>query len=91
MSDAAHPDPARIEILGHEYRVRSDIEGDHLQQVASYVDSVLRDVHRTTPDTQDAAILAALNIASELLRIRTAHEVVPRSRIEAMIEQVESA
>lgn len=91
MSEAADPEATRIVILGHEYRVRSDIEGDHLQHVASYVDNLMRDVHRTTPDTQDAAILAALNIASELLQIRTAHAVVPRSRIEALIEQVESA
>jgi hypothetical protein len=42
-------------------------------------------VQRGTTDTRDAAILAALNIASELLRIRKAHAVVSRTRLEALI------
>jgi cell division protein ZapA (FtsZ GTPase activity inhibitor) len=80
-----------IKVLGREYRVKSEQEAEHLQTVASYVDSVLREVHATTSDTRDAAILAALNIASELLRIRKTHEVVSRARLEALIELVDSA
>ena len=57
-----------IKILEREYRVRTDADREHLEAVAAYVDGVLREVRRSTPDTQDASVLAALNIASELLR-----------------------
>jgi cell division protein ZapA (FtsZ GTPase activity inhibitor) len=80
-----------IKILGHEYRLKSDADPEHLQTVASYVDSVLRELRQSTTDTQDAAILAALNIASELLRIRKAHEIVSRARSQALIDFVDSA
>jgi cell division protein ZapA len=83
--------PTTIKILGNEYRLKSDADSEHLKTVASYVDSVLREVRRSTSDTQDAAILAALNIASELLRIRKAHEIVSRARIQALIDFVDSA
>ena len=91
MSGAEPGESVAIKVFGREYRVRTDQEAEHLETVASYVDSVIREVHDATSDTRDAAILAALNIASELLRIRKTHEVVSRTRLEALIELVESA
>jgi cell division protein ZapA (FtsZ GTPase activity inhibitor) len=79
-----------IKILEREYRIRSDAEPEHLEAVAAHVDRVLREVRRSTPDTQDAAVLAALNIASELLRSRNL-VAVPRERIQELIELVDSA
>jgi cell division protein ZapA (FtsZ GTPase activity inhibitor) len=79
-----------IKILEREYRVRTDADTEHLQVVADYVDRVLREVRQTTPDTQDASVLAALNIASELLRMRETVSV-PRDRIQALIDLVDSA
>ena len=85
--------PARslvIKILDREYRVRTDADREHLEAVASYVDGVLREVRQTTPDTQDASVLAALNIASELLRTRETVSV-PRERVQALIDLIDSA
>jgi cell division protein ZapA (FtsZ GTPase activity inhibitor) len=79
-----------IKILDREYRIRSDADPEHLEAVAAHVDNVLREVRRSTPDTQDAAVLAALNIASELLRARSL-VAVPRERIRELIELVDSA
>jgi cell division protein ZapA (FtsZ GTPase activity inhibitor) len=79
-----------IKILDREYRVRTDADREHLEAVAEYVDGVLREVRQTTPDTQDASVLAALNIASELLRKRDL-VAVPRERIQALIDLVDSA
>jgi cell division protein ZapA (FtsZ GTPase activity inhibitor) len=79
-----------IKILDREYRVRTDADQEHLEAVAAYVDRVLREVRQTTPDTQDASVLAALNIASELLRQRDMI-AVPRARIQALIDLVDSA
>ncbi len=81
---------ATVKILEREYRIRSDADPAHLDAVASYVDQVLREVRKSTPDTQDASVLAALNIASELLRSR-GQVAVPRERIQKLIDLVESA
>ena len=79
-----------VKILEREYRIRSDADPEHLEAVATYVDQVLREVRQSTPDTQDASVLAALNIASELLRTRQL-VAVPRERIQELIELIESA
>jgi cell division protein ZapA (FtsZ GTPase activity inhibitor) len=91
--DVAHDKGGRrttIKILEREYRIRSDADPAHLEAVATYVDQVLREVRQSTPDTQDASVLAALNIASELLRSRQL-VAVPRERILELIELIESA
>ena len=79
-----------VKILEREYRIRSDADPEHLDAVATYVDQVLREVRKSTPDTQDASVLAALNIASELLRTRQ-QVAVPRDRVLALIDLIESA
>ncbi len=78
-----------VKILGKEYPVRSDAEPENLLQVAAYVDQTLRDLQRNMPDTQSAAILTALNIASELLRIRDSGGV-ELGRVQALIDLVDS-
>ena len=81
-----------VKILGQEYRIRSEAEAQHLEQVAGYVDRVLREIQeRSSSDTQSAAILAALNIASDLLRVKEEYGPVPAARIRALIDLVESA
>ncbi len=82
--------PMTIKILGQEYRLRADMDQAHLQRVADYVDRVMRQIRESTTDTQDAAILTALNIASELLSTRGL-TAVPSERIQALIDLVDSA
>lgn len=96
MSDGTQDEPRRarsvtVKILGREYRVRSDEESKHLEEVASYVDRVLREVQgRSDSDTQATAILAAMNIASDLVRMRQLVAFDPE-RIRSLIDLVESA
>ena len=79
-----------IKILGQEYRLRADIDPTHLQRIAEYVDRVMRQVRESTSDTQDAAVVTALNIASELLSTRGL-SAVPSERIQALIDLIDSA
>ena len=79
-----------VKILGKEYRIKTDADPEHIEQVAAYVDQVMQDVQRNTPDTQNAAVLAALNIASELMRARSASLTIDGERIRALIELVDS-
>ena len=85
-----HAASVAIRILGRDYRLRGEGNADHIQAVASYVDEMLREIQRSTPDTQEAAILTALNLASELLRARVAGLDLPRARIRALIERIDS-
>lgn len=62
----------QIEILGRRYALQSDREPRHVRAVAAYVDGQLRDMTggRASAVQRDHAILAALNIASELFLLR---------------------
>lgn len=80
-----------VRILGREYRIRNAGDPEHAHAVAAYVDQTLREIQASLPDTQDAPILAALNIANELLTLRACGQsAISQSRIRAMIDLIES-
>jgi cell division protein ZapA (FtsZ GTPase activity inhibitor) len=58
-----------VEIQGHQYRIRSDEDDETIQRVARYVDATMSRVRERTQtvDSRDVAVLAALNIAKDLL------------------------
>ena len=62
----------QIEIRGRRYTVRSDEEDVDLAAVAAYVDRQISEIADKSPALDDytAAMLAALNIASEYQRFR---------------------
>ncbi len=77
-----------VNILGREYKLRGEPD-ESLDEVVAYLNTVIRKVQAGTPDTQDAAILAALNVASEFVRLR---QTTPQAdRIQALIDLVDSA
>lgn len=73
-SGAARPrrTSVRVSIVGEEYTLRSDAPEAHTRAVAEQVDRVIRQVLSTgsVVETHKAAILAALQLADELLRAR---------------------
>lgn len=86
-----------IQLGGKEYRLRSDADPEWLQRVASYVDKSMQQIRdRTdTVDSLDIALLAALNLAREVLQLRGAAKDAPESdqdseRIRNLIELVET-
>ncbi len=88
-----------VRIAGKEYRIKSDADEDFLQEVARHVDeSMSRIRERTrTVDSHDVAVLAALNLARELLqhgraeKVPAGASVIDGERLRALIELVESA
>lgn len=66
----------RVRIVGEEYMLRSDASEEHTRAVADYVDRTIRAIldGGGVIETQKAAILAAIQIADELLRERAAGE-----------------
>ena len=60
-----------VQIAGLRYALKTDEDERWVKQVAAYVDERRRDLQkRGRPDTQAAAVLAALQIAEELFRER---------------------
>jgi cell division protein ZapA len=61
-----------IEILGEEYIIRSTSSHHHVLEVGKYVDRMLKELWEKYPrmSLQKIAILAALNLASELLPLQ---------------------
>jgi cell division protein ZapA len=65
----------RVEILGESYAIRSDAAPEHTKAVAEYLDRAIRQilVGGSVIETNRAAILAALQITSELFQAREAN------------------
>ena len=62
----------QVEIFGQTYTVRSDGDPAALLDIASYVDAQMREVSKAAGavDTVRIAVLAALNIAADAIRMR---------------------
>ncbi len=59
-----------IKVFGQTYTVKTDAEEDYIQEVARYVNDKMEEVLKKTKSvsTLNVAILAALNIADDLLK-----------------------
>lgn len=66
-----------VEIHGQRYPIRSSLDQDYVLRLAAYVDDKIGAAADSTPtgDSLRLAVLAALNIADELFRIREATRV----------------
>ena len=62
----------RVEIYNQTYSIRSDGDNEYIQDLASYVDSKMREISSgtMTVDSLKVAILAALHIADEYYQLR---------------------
>lgn len=84
-----------VRIRGKEFRVLTDGDEASLQRVAGLVDQTMARVERHTGavDTMDVAMLAALNLARELIELREsgAPGGADADRLRALVEQAESA
>jgi cell division protein ZapA len=63
-----------VEILGQRYPVSTTLDPEYVAQLAAVVDERMRHAAQLTPggESLQLAVLAALNIADELLRCREA-------------------
>ena len=70
-----------INILGQQYSIKGDASADHIKKLAAYVDEKLKEIYAANPNITPlkASILASLNIADELHRIRDEQETVTRN------------
>jgi len=69
-----------VYILGQKYTVKGNAPEEYIQRVAAFVDAKIKEVHSSAPNITPlkASILAALNIADELHRLKTDQEDITR-------------
>ena len=62
----------KLEVQGESYTIRSDAAAEHMREVATVVDAAIAKVRAGAPslDPTRAAVLAAMQMADELLRAR---------------------
>ena len=85
-----------VEIGGQRYPIRSALDATYVTQLAAYVDEKMRLAARetTSGDTLKVAVLAALNVADELFRARTAegsaqhHWQRKAEELERLVDQI---
>ena len=72
MADVVVP----VEILGQRYPIRGTLDAAYIQQLARFVDEKMRAAAGTTSEGDSArvAVVAALNIADEVFRLRAPAE-----------------
>ncbi|MCL5023178.1 MAG: cell division protein ZapA [Nitrospirae bacterium] len=70
-----------VYILGQKYTIKGDAPEEYIQQLATYVTARIREVSEASPNITPlkAAILAAVNIADELHRLRNEEENIAKS------------
>lgn len=86
----------KIEIYDQTYNVDSGQSDEYLRQLASYVDSKMREIADATriADSLKVAVLASLNIADELFTLRERRQQLEgplRKRVEKCVSLVEKA
>ena len=85
---------AKIQIYGKTYSLKSSSDQMSMEDVAAYVDAKMRELAaaRSKTSSADLAVLAALNIAQELIELQKQNDVNDKSheeKIGRMIEALE--
>jgi cell division protein ZapA len=85
---------AKIQIYGKTYSLKSSSDQVSTEEVAAYVDAKMRElaVARSKTSSADLAVLAALNIAQDLMELQkqtNANGKVHEEKIGRMIEALE--
>ncbi len=85
-----------IQIFGHDYRIKTDADPVGVERLARLVDDTMARIRERTGavDTLDLAVMAALNLANDLLSAQereraSLEQQVPVSEITALRERIE--
>jgi cell division protein ZapA len=81
----------QVEIFGQTYSIKAGNDREYIRELAAIVDARMREVQKGTgtSDGYKIAILAALNIADELNRLRTQHDSFRRSTAASLDHLIE--
>ncbi len=70
-----------VYILGQQYTIKGDAPEEYIKHLAEYVNSKIKEISDTAPTITPlkATILAAVNIADELHKLKNEQEDVAKS------------
>ncbi len=70
-----------VYILGQKYTIKGDAPEEYIRQLADFVTGKIKEVSDTSPTITPlkASILAAINIADELHRLKNEQEDIAKS------------
>lgn len=70
-------EPLKVNIFNQPYHLRTDGDGEYVRQLARFVDERMQAIssHTSIVDYAKVAVLAALNIADELHRLKLKNEM----------------
>ncbi len=82
-----------VRIRGQDFRIRSDEPPEQLARIARTVDETMARIEKRTGavDSYDVAMLAALNLAREVVASDSQRGAVESGRLRSLIELAESA
>ena len=83
-----------VYILGQKYTIKGEAPEEYIRELASFVDKKLKEIYNVSPNMTPvkASILAALDIADELFRLRNEQEELAKhieektNRLSALFE-----
>ena len=83
---------AKIQIYGKTYSLKSSSDQVSTEEVAAYVDAKMRELAevRSKTSSADLAVLAALNIAQELMELQNQTESNDKAQIEKIGRMLEA-
>jgi len=83
----------RAKIFGTEYSLRADSGHEHINEAADFVDKRMTEIAAKLPDLPDirVAVLTAVNLADELLRLRRQIPEDIRQKADALAEILNTA
>ena len=74
-------DSIQVEIFGQMYHLKGGADAEYVRRLAAFVNARMREIQKGmgTSEGYRIAILAALNIADELHRVRAQHDELQRT------------
>ena len=81
----------QVEIFGQSYSIKAGSDREYIRELAAFVDARMKEVQKGTgtSDGYKIAILAALNIADELNRLRSKHDDLQMSTTTSLDRLIE--
>lgn len=72
---------AEVYIVGQKYTIRGNAPEEYIKQLAAFVDKKLKEVYNAVPNITPvkASILAALDIADELFKLKNEQEELAKN------------
>jgi cell division protein ZapA (FtsZ GTPase activity inhibitor) len=82
-----------VRIRGQDFRIRSDEPPELLARIARTVDETMERIESRTGavDSYDVAMLAALNLAREVVGSETSRRSIDAAKLRSLVDLAESA